>query len=223
MGNCIATAVVARWEGVFDDAQDASVLMRLPGRRRGGAAREHVRRRLRARGHDVVALHAARRRRHRRRRASPPSSRRARPASSSTAPPTTTSTAPKTTRPTALAVNAFAVQSMARPPPRAAPRSCTTAPTSCSTATAPSPYVGGRPRQSAERLRLVQAARRVVRARCARRYVLRVESLFGGPAARSSIDKIAAALRAGRAPRVFVDRVVTPSYVDDVVTRRWRC
>ncbi len=47
--------------------------------------------------------------------------------------------------------------------------------------------------------------------------VLRVESLFGGPAARSSIDRIAAALRAGEAPRVFVDRVVTPSFVDDVV------
>ncbi|HEY8535675.1 MAG TPA: dTDP-4-dehydrorhamnose reductase [Vicinamibacterales bacterium] len=47
--------------------------------------------------------------------------------------------------------------------------------------------------------------------------VLRVESLFGGPAARSSIDRIAAALRAGESPRVFVDRVVTPSFVDDVV------
>ena len=31
MGNCIATAVVARWEGVFDDAQDAGVCR---GRRR---------------------------------------------------------------------------------------------------------------------------------------------------------------------------------------------
>jgi len=47
-------------------------------------------------------------------------------------------------------------------------------------------------------------------------YVLRVESLFGGPQARSSVDKITAAMRAGRPTPVFVDRVVTPSYVDDV-------
>ena len=49
-------------------------------------------------------------------------------------------------------------------------------------------------------------------------YVLRVESLFGGPQTRSSVDKIVDALRAGRDARVFVDRVVSPSYVEDVVT-----
>jgi dTDP-4-dehydrorhamnose reductase len=49
-------------------------------------------------------------------------------------------------------------------------------------------------------------------------YVLRIESLFGGPQTRSSVDKIIEALRAGRDARVFVDRVVSPSYVDDVVT-----
>ena len=47
--------------------------------------------------------------------------------------------------------------------------------------------------------------------------VLRVESLFGGPASRSSIDRIIQALRSGQSPRVFVDRVVSPSYVDDVI------
>ena len=47
-------------------------------------------------------------------------------------------------------------------------------------------------------------------------YVLRVESLFGGRHARSSVDKIAGALREGRPTPVFTDRVVTPSYVDDV-------
>jgi dTDP-4-dehydrorhamnose reductase len=51
-----------------------------------------------------------------------------------------------------------------------------------------------------------------------RHYVLRVESLFGGPAAKSSIDRIIAALRSGREARVFADRVVSPSYVEDVVT-----
>lgn len=55
-----------------------------------------------------------------------------------------------------------------------------------------------------------------------RHYVLRVESLFGGPAARSSIDRILDALLGGREARVFVDRVVSPSYVEDVAaaTRR---
>jgi dTDP-4-dehydrorhamnose reductase len=47
--------------------------------------------------------------------------------------------------------------------------------------------------------------------------VLRVESLFGGPASRSSIDRIVASLKAGEPARVFVDRIVSPSYVVDVV------
>jgi len=47
-------------------------------------------------------------------------------------------------------------------------------------------------------------------------YVLRVESLFGGRQARSSVDKIAVALREGRQTPVFADRIVTPSFVDDV-------
>jgi dTDP-4-dehydrorhamnose reductase len=49
-----------------------------------------------------------------------------------------------------------------------------------------------------------------------RHYVLRVASLFGGENRRSSVDKIAAALLRGESARVFVDRTVTPSYVDDV-------
>lgn len=47
-------------------------------------------------------------------------------------------------------------------------------------------------------------------------YVLRVESLFGGRPAKSSIDKIIAAIEGGREVRVFADRTVTPSFVDDV-------
>ncbi|MEO7272337.1 MAG: NAD(P)-dependent oxidoreductase [Vicinamibacterales bacterium] len=49
-------------------------------------------------------------------------------------------------------------------------------------------------------------------------YVLRVESLFGGPRAKSSIDKILASIQAGQPTRVFGDRTVTPSYVEDVVS-----
>ena len=51
----------------------------------------------------------------------------------------------------------------------------------------------------------------------ARHYVLRVESLFGGRRAKSSIDAIADAIHAGRPVRAFIDRVVSPSYVEDVV------
>lgn len=50
-----------------------------------------------------------------------------------------------------------------------------------------------------------------------RHYVLRVESLFGGPNARSSVDRIAVAVRAGGQAPVFTDRIVSPSFVDDVV------
>jgi dTDP-4-dehydrorhamnose reductase len=47
-------------------------------------------------------------------------------------------------------------------------------------------------------------------------YVLRVESLFGGHPAKSSVDKILAGLRAGNPVKVFHDRTVTPSFVEDV-------
>lgn len=48
-------------------------------------------------------------------------------------------------------------------------------------------------------------------------YVLRVESLFGGPSTRtSSVDRLIAAQAAGTPAPVFTDRVVSPSYVEDV-------
>ncbi len=47
-------------------------------------------------------------------------------------------------------------------------------------------------------------------------YLLRVESLFGGPRAKSSVDRIIDGIAAGQPVRVFSDRTVTPSYVDDV-------
>ena len=58
-----------------------------------------------------------------------------------------------------------------------------------------------------------------------RHYILRVESLFGGGLRRdpngqargSSLDRIADAILAGEDVRAFTDRIVTPSYVDDVV------
>lgn len=47
-------------------------------------------------------------------------------------------------------------------------------------------------------------------------YVIRVESLFGGSNRRSSIDRIADAIRTGQQAPVFFDRVVSPSFVADV-------
>ena len=47
-------------------------------------------------------------------------------------------------------------------------------------------------------------------------YVLRVESLFGGPHRRSSVDRIVDAVRADHVAPVFKDRVVPPSFVADV-------
>ena len=49
-----------------------------------------------------------------------------------------------------------------------------------------------------------------------RAFVLRVESLFGGANAKSSIDRIAQAIAEGREAKVFRDRTVSPSYVVDV-------
>jgi len=54
----------------------------------------------------------------------------------------------------------------------------------------------------------------------ARAFVLRVESLFGTRrewrGRRGSMDAIVAGLEAGRPVRVFEDRIVSPSYVEDV-------
>src|SRR5688572_6956108 len=53
-----------------------------------------------------------------------------------------------------------------------------------------------------------------------RGFVLRVESLFGAARGwrgrRGSLDEIVQALEAGRTAKVFTDRVVSPSYVEDI-------
>jgi dTDP-4-dehydrorhamnose reductase len=49
-----------------------------------------------------------------------------------------------------------------------------------------------------------------------RAFVLRVESLFGGANAKSSIDRIVEAVTNGREAKVFEDRTVSPSFVVDV-------
>lgn len=49
-----------------------------------------------------------------------------------------------------------------------------------------------------------------------RHYILRVESLFGGARAKGSVDQLLSAIMTGREARAFSDRIVSPSYVDDV-------
>jgi len=58
-------------------------------------------------------------------------------------------------------------------------------------------------------------------AEASRYYALRVESLFGGRHRRSTVDRIADTIRAGQPARVFTDRTVTPSYVEDVARATW--
>lgn len=55
-----------------------------------------------------------------------------------------------------------------------------------------------------------------------RAYVIRVESLFGIPGGKSTIDKMVAEARLGRTLTAFYDRKVSPVHVDDVAaaTRR---
>jgi dTDP-4-dehydrorhamnose reductase len=50
-----------------------------------------------------------------------------------------------------------------------------------------------------------------------RHYVLRVESLFGAARPRGSVDRLLDGIRAGTAVGAFIDRTVSPSYVEDVV------
>jgi dTDP-4-dehydrorhamnose reductase len=55
-----------------------------------------------------------------------------------------------------------------------------------------------------------------------RHFVLRVESLFGIPEGKSTIDRMCVDIRAGRTVSAFYDRTVSPAFVDDVAaaTRR---
>ncbi len=119
----------------------------------------------------------------------------------------------------ALRVNAFAVRTLAE-----AARSVGAALVHYSTdfvfdGTADRPYT----EEDAPNPRSAYASSKLVgewlAAGAPRHYVLRVESLFGasvGQARPTSVDRIVEAIRAGRDVRVFVDRVVSPSYAGDV-------
>lgn len=124
---------------------------------------------------------------------------------------------------TALAVNAFGVRSLARAAADAGATLVHYGTDFVFDGSASEPYG----EDDAVNPRSVYAMSKLLGewfAQGARHYVLRVASLFGGalePGADgrrlgSSLDRIADALIEGREVRAFVDRVVSPSYVDDV-------
>lgn len=117
-----------------------------------------------------------------------------------------------------LEVNAFAVRSLAR-----AARACGAVLVHYSTdfvfegpPTRTAPYTEEDVPSPASHYGLSKLLGEWFAAEAPRQYVFRVESLFGGPAPRSSIDRIIAAFEAGREVRVFEDRVITPTAVQDV-------
>ena len=117
---------------------------------------------------------------------------------------------------TALEANAFAVRTLASAQPRPTPSSCTTAAISCSTARPIGPIPKSDPPKPAQRVRGVEAARRMVCGRraaittcCASRACLAaLDAPQEQPRSNHRRDR-----RASRRVRVFADRVVSPSYV----------
>ena len=117
---------------------------------------------------------------------------------------------------TALDVNAFAVGTLARAAAALDAVLVTFSTDFVFAGTATSPYTEDdrpEPQSAYAQSKLVGEW---LAADAPRHYVLRVESLFGGPMRRSSIDRIAAAIRSGERAPVFVDRIVSPSFVADV-------
>ena len=133
------------------------------------------------------------------------------------------STTRRTTAAAALEVNAFGVRSLAQAAARIDATLVHYGTDFVFDGTASEPYR----EDDAPNPQSVYAASKLLGdwfAQGARAYVLRVESLFGGEAPApgaggrrlgGSLDRIADALLEGREVRAFVDRVVSPSHVED--------
>ncbi len=126
---------------------------------------------------------------------------------------------------TALAVNAFGVRALARAARAAGATLVHYSTDFVFDGTAERPYT----EDDAPNPRSVYATSKLLGewfAQGGPHYVLRVESLFGGPrdagpgdagpARRGTLDRMADALLAGRPVQAFADRTVSPSYVEDV-------
>jgi dTDP-4-dehydrorhamnose reductase len=119
--------------------------------------------------------------------------------------------------PGAFAVNAFAVLALARAAEAAGAALVHYSTDFVFDGTASEPYTEASPANPRSVYGQSKLTGEWMACEARRAYVLRVESLFGGPATRSSIDRIVDHLKAGTPARVFVDRVVSPSYVEDVI------
>jgi len=119
--------------------------------------------------------------------------------------------------PGALAVNAFAVHDLARAASDVGARLVHYSTDFVFDGDAETPYVEDAPTNPRSVYGQSKLVGEWLALETAGSLVLRVESLFGGPATRSSIDRIIQTLRSGESPRVFADRVVSPSYVEDVI------
>jgi len=117
----------------------------------------------------------------------------------------------------ALAVNAFAVQDLARAAATVGARFVHYSTDFVFDGDAATPYVEDAPTNPRSVYGQSKLLGEWLALEAPGSLVLRVESLFGGPATRSSVDRIIQTLRSGESPRVFVDRVVSPSYVEDVI------
>ena len=120
----------------------------------------------------------------------------------------------------AMAVNAFAVRSLAR-----AAEACGATLVHYSTdfvfdGTASTPYPEEAPPAPRSTYAMSKLLGEWFALDAPGAFVLRVESLFGSPAGwrgrRGTLDTIVEGIEAGRAVRVVTDRIVTPSFVDDV-------
>src|SRR6185312_353842 len=98
----------------------------------------------------------------------------------------------------ALAVNAFAVQSLARAAARANAVFVHYSTDFVFDGLAEQPYVESDPTNPRSVYGQSKLVGEWLAGEAPRSYVLRVESLFGGPAAKSSVDKIVSALRTGQ-------------------------
>lgn len=120
----------------------------------------------------------------------------------------------------ALAVNAFAVRTLARAAGAAGATLVHYGSDFVFDGTASEPYDEDAPPSPSSTYAVSKLLGDWFALDAARSFVLRVESLFGGrpgwTGRRGSVDGIVERLRQGRAVPVFTDRVVSPSYVDDI-------
>lgn len=121
----------------------------------------------------------------------------------------------------ALAVNAFAVRSLARAAGDAGATLVHFGTDFVFDGTANEPYTEDVPPSPRSAYAISKLLGEWFALEAPRAFLLRVESLFGMPTAwtgrRGTLEGIAQGLEQGRNVKVFTDRVVSPSYVDDVV------